>query len=133
MANEYNANGSMIERTNPDGSTFTWVYPTSVSFHLMGYTDEMGRHTAVSGGTVTRDTPLGLVTTTTAYTPTPSTQNDPPAGLAASVTDPLGNRTEYTYNAKGLPTQRSCVRRLSPRGQLFIRTTRKLYCIVKGG
>ena len=43
--------------------------------------------------------------TTYTYSPKPTAQGQTPGGLVATVTDPRGIVTAFTYNAHGLPTQ----------------------------
>ena len=116
---DYDSNGNLIGITLPDESTQSWTYDTTFN-KLTSFTDDLGRQTLYTLDPVTGnilsvrrvvsevdDAQNGetddLVTSYT-YTVPPSSSSDPPAGLVASETDPLGRVTRYVYNLRGLVT-----------------------------
>ena len=115
---DYDAAGNQIEIEHPDGSTEEWTYDLDLNLPLT-YTDPLGNLTVFEYDTAGNLTLLQSVfgeiddefneetddvVTEMTYTPAPTLSGDPPAGLLASVTDPLGRLTEYEYNERGLVT-----------------------------
>jgi RHS repeat-associated protein len=116
---DYDSNGNLIQITFPDDSTQTWTYNTTFN-KPTSFTDELGRETIFTLDPLTGDT-LSIrqvvgevdspqnqetddVVTSYTYTTRPATSSDPPAGLVATMTDPLGRITRYSYNSHGLTT-----------------------------
>ncbi|HVA50215.1 MAG TPA: hypothetical protein VNH11_27920, partial [Pirellulales bacterium] len=111
--NVYNTMGDLLETDYPDGTKETWTYdpkwhePTK-------HVDRAGRETDYTldsnNGNVLTVTQVGTggdtnrVATYT-YTPVPTQQGQPPAGLAATMTDPRGIETTYQYTAHALVSQ----------------------------
>ncbi|MCI0359337.1 MAG: hypothetical protein L0211_12735 [Planctomycetaceae bacterium] len=111
----YDTLNNLTGTTHPDSTTESWTY-NSLNLPLT-HTDRLGRLTvytydAAGNRTSERrvfgeiDDEINLETDdlVTTMTYTPGGAGQPPKGLLASVTDPLGRGTSYTYNTKGLVT-----------------------------
>lgn len=101
---EYDANGNLDLLTHADSTTEEWVY--DLDFNVpTSYTDRLGNETTwtldQTFGYVLTETREGGVVTTFTYTSAPSDPSDPPAGLVATITDPLGVVTELEYDEFG--------------------------------
>lgn len=106
----YNSKGNMLTAKHPGGATETWFY--NINNFVTSYTDQLGKKTqytvdpygnvlAVTQVVGFEDTVYGdsddLVTT---FTYTVGTGGIP-KGLVATMTDPLGRITSYTYDSTG--------------------------------
>ncbi|MGE3407544.1 MAG: Calx-beta domain-containing protein [Pirellulales bacterium] len=116
----YDSRGNMLTMGLPAGGTRTWTYDATYDV-ADSYEDEIGRlwlYEIDSGTGLVLSTRLVVgdvddeineetddIVETYTYTPEPTVSGDPPAGLLASVTDALGNVTEYEYDESGWLTQ----------------------------
>lgn len=116
----YDSAGNVQQVTYPDGSTESWTYDPIFN-RVTTHTDPLGRQThytidSASGNVLAERKIVGQVdgegnneaddvVTSFSYTPAPITATDAPYGLLATVTDPLGNITQYTYDAHGNNTR----------------------------
>ncbi|HEX7379174.1 MAG TPA: Ig-like domain-containing protein, partial [Pirellulales bacterium] len=109
----YDSNGNLNQETFPDGTSETWTYDQTWNEPTQ-YVDPAGRETDYTldpnNGDVLSVTQVGQngdanrVTTYT-YTANPSAQGQTPGGLVATMTDPRGVQTAFSYNSHGLVTQ----------------------------
>lgn len=114
--NFYDALGNLATQQTRNGVE-TWEYDPDFNV-LVAHQDVLGVRTTytldeVTGSVLEKYQVVGLVDdvengeaddilTEYAYTPTPVSEGDPPAGLLASETDGLGHVTEYEYTERGL-------------------------------
>jgi RHS repeat-associated protein len=113
----YDGQGNLASASDDAGSE-SWTFDEDLNLPLT-HTDRNNHLTvfeydAVGNLTLLRnvfgnvDDEINLetddVVTEMTYTPAPTGSGDPPAGLLASITDPLGRLTELEYNERGLLT-----------------------------
>lgn len=101
FASEYDARGNLVRRTAPAPLSYveTWTYDEAD--HVTTYTDPGGSSTAYTyggGGLLETVTTADGAVTRYVYT---TADGGAPADLLASVTDPLGRTTTYSYDARG--------------------------------
>lgn len=104
----YDSSGNLVKKVLPDGSTESWTFDSKWNEPL-SHTDPAGRVTTwtldPSTGNVLSMTEVGVNSpsrpTTYTYT-TSGPAGSPPAGLLASVVDPRGIKTQYSYTSHGL-------------------------------
>src|SRR5690606_6318897 len=114
----YDSKGNVVLIVHPDASFEAWMYDSAFNVPT-SYIDSNGNTTLYTldentGAVLSLRKVVGRVDGedgntedddilyTYMYTGLPANSGDPPAGLLASETNPLGVTTEYAYNARGL-------------------------------